>query len=105
MKEEHEIKTEHETWHCYCTCGSLEHQVHFDWWEECDEQPVRDMFMTIHLVDVPFWKRLKRGLAYIFGYKSRYGEFDEIVLGKEHAKAFHEIADKLDTMPETGVEQ
>ena len=58
------------------------------------------MFMTIHLVDVPFWKRVKKAISYILGHKSRYGEFDEVILGKQHAKAFHEIADKLDTMPE-----
>lgn len=77
-----------------CTCHSAEHQARFSWFGE----PDKFMSMEIHLADQPFWKRLRLGLAYILGRKSRFGEFDEICLGKRHAKAFREIAEKLESM-------
>lgn len=82
-------------WRCLCSCGSYEHQINFDYWEDSDGD--KNVYMTIHLAEYPFWKRLWRGLAYIFGHRSNYGDFDEVILSKEHAKSFHEIADTLDT--------
>ena len=80
-------------WDCLCSCGSYEHQIHFNWFE--DE---REMYLTVHLADRPFWRRLKDGIAYILGHKSMFGEFDEICLSRKHANALREVAGKLDTM-------
>lgn len=87
---------EHKNWHCICSCGSYEHQINFDYWEDSDGD--KDMYLTIHLASYPFWKRLWRGLKYIFGHKSNYGNFDEFILSKEHAKALHEVANILETL-------
>jgi hypothetical protein len=62
-----------------CSCGSLEHQVSF-WlnWED-DE-----LYLEIHLNNHDnFFKRLWTGLKYAFGYKSKYGHWDNIILDKE----------------------
>ena len=88
----------HKDWHCICSCGSHEHQVNFDYWEDLDGD--KNVYMTIHLAEYPFWKRLWRGLKYIFGHKSNYGNFDEFILSKKHAPALREIADILETLDE-----
>ena len=61
-----------------CDCGSLEHTVAFSYDEELDL-----MFMRPHLVTHrSFLQRLKYGLKYAFGYKSRFGAFDEIIFDR-----------------------
>ncbi len=63
-----------------CSCHSLEHQLAV-WYdkEECA------IFVEPHLIaHEGFFKRLWIGLKYAFGYKSRFGHFDETILeGKE----------------------
>lgn len=56
-----------------CACSSLEHMFVVT---ECDE----DLFLEVHLRPAPFGERLKRAVRYVFGRRSRYGSFDEIVL-------------------------
>lgn len=72
-----------------CECSSTEHQFvltyikgdlvknkEFDveWYEE-------DLLsIEVHLANYKnFWQRLIGGIKYIFGYKSRYGNFDSIL--------------------------
>jgi len=58
-----------------CECNSLEHQVIF-WYDDrygC-------LHCEPHLTTYRnFFKRLWCGLKYAFGYKSRYGDWDEII--------------------------
>lgn len=59
-----------------CECGSLEHQitVYYD-----DEE--RSLYFYPHLITYDnFFKRLWVGLKYAFGYKSRYGAWDEVIM-------------------------
>lgn len=92
----------HKRWTCVCDCNDYEHQIHFDYWEENDDADGivdKSLFLTVHLADKPFWQRLKYGIMYIFGYKSRYGAFDEFVLSKDkHAKVFREVSETLESM-------
>lgn len=61
----------------HCECHSAEHQVSFVILEH--EPDV--VYMEIHLTTYrSFWKRLVYGLKYAFGYKSKYGAWDEIIL-------------------------
>lgn len=65
-----------------CDCHNLEHQVSF-WYDQDDDS----LYIEPHLVTHRnFLKRLYIGIKYAFGYKSRYGEFDEIVLSPESQK-------------------
>lgn len=73
-----------------CDCGSPDHQFiirKFD-----DEEEV---YLTIHLTKKSFFKRLKYGLKYIFGYQSRYGAFDEIILNPDDADKLQKIVNAL----------
>jgi len=78
-----------------CECGSPEHQVLLtqipyddDYLNKCyaphlHEELKDEMFIRIHLCKRPFWQRVKYGIKYIFGYKSKYGAFDEIITSKK----------------------
>lgn len=62
-----------------CACGDVEHQMIFRTIDGDD-----DVYVSIYLVKLPFFKRLWFGLKYIFGYQSKYGAFDEVILTKKH---------------------
>ena len=74
-----------------CECASCEHQLIVRWDKDDDE-----VYATIHLANyMGFWKRLWCGLGYIFGHKSKYGEFDEVILRKEDANNLQKVVDHL----------
>jgi hypothetical protein len=43
-----------------------------------------------------FFKRLKAGLMYIFGYNCRYGNWEEFVLSPDHADKLRELSEMLE---------
>lgn len=61
-----------------CECNSIEHSLIFKY----DTDPNWEfVYVDIHLSKRNgFWERLKYGIKYIFGYKCRFGAFDEIIL-------------------------
>ena len=74
-----------------CECSSCEHQLVVSWDDKEDE-----VYVHVHLADCKgFWRRLWHGLQYAFGYKSRYGAFDEVILRKEDAPALQRVVDHL----------
>jgi hypothetical protein len=78
-----------------CSCYSSEHQIiiHLD--EGGDFYPP-EAYVNVHLVKRSFWYRVKYAVKYIFGYKSRYGAWDEFILDKSHADTLRQIAKHLD---------
>ena len=73
-----------------CDCSSREHQIII---EHDNEDNLT--YCHIHLVKHGFWRRLKAGLKYIFGYKCRYGQWDEFILKPEHANHLRELSELL----------
>jgi len=65
-----------------CSCHSDEHQVIFSYWDDGWEPEIE---FTVHLCKKSLLERIKRGVSYIFGHQSRYGDWDEILLKKEQA--------------------
>lgn len=62
-----------------CECGALEHQVAF--WYDPEEKSLHiQPRLNTHK---SFFERLWAGLKYAVGYKSRFGEWDEIWLDPE----------------------
>lgn len=55
----------------------------------------RNIYIHFHLPTQPFWKRLKHGIKYIFGYKSKFGDFDEIILDQRHYRQLVEASEYL----------
>jgi len=60
-----------------CECCSLDHQVSFAKFEDEPNTIYVETHLTTHR---GFLRRLWYGLKYAFGYKSRYGAWDEIIL-------------------------
>jgi hypothetical protein len=62
-----------------CDCHSPEHQFII-----IKDTKDNDVWLEIHLCPTPgfFW-RLWIGLKYAFGYRSRYGDFDSILISLE----------------------
>lgn len=63
-----------------CECNSAEHQILF---RKFTDEP-ETVYMEVHLsTNRGFWKRLWYGLKYAFGYKSRFGAWDELILSEK----------------------
>lgn len=77
-----------------CQCGDPSHQL-IIFYDNDTENP--NVYVSIHLVpETNFFKRLWRGLKYIFSNKrSIYGDFDEIILRPEDADKLQRAVDVL----------
>ena len=74
-----------------CDCSSAEHQLIVRW-----DNDDKEVSVNVHLANVDgFWKRLWHAAKYVFGYKSRYGAFDEIILRKEDADNLQKVVNHL----------
>lgn len=70
-----------------CECKSAEHQVILMGFTDEPE-----VYLQIHLNTTRnFWQRLWHGLRYVAGYKSRYGNWDELVLGPGELKKLNKF--------------
>lgn len=74
-----------------CACHSVEHQIVFR--KEIDDTP--EVYAEIHLNKLPFWKRLRYAIRYVFGYQCQYGAFDEFLFSEEHIEPLEEILKTL----------
>lgn len=59
-----------------CSCYELDHMLVLSSYE--DES---DFYINVKLNNLSFWSRLK----YLFGWKSKYGDWVEFVFTKQHA--------------------
>jgi hypothetical protein len=73
-----------------CECYSPEHQFIIRKFDDENE-----VYLTIHLTKQPIWRRLKYAFRYIFGYQSRFGAFDEIILNPDDADRLQKVVDSL----------
>ncbi len=56
-----------------CRCYSIEHSFVVS----ADDE---DLFIEVHLAALPFWSRVKHAINYVIGRKSKWGDFEEILL-------------------------
>jgi len=78
-----------------CDCSSLEHIVAFTYDEE-------DQFLYIQPRLNPkqsFLKRLRHAVKYVFGYRSRYGDFEEIILNINDIQILKNRLNSIDIRP------
>lgn len=73
-----------------CSCNSTEHSCIIS---SIEDEPV--IYLNVHLCKQPFFERLKYGIKYIFGYRSKYGDFDEFIFDKSHISQFENIIKQL----------
>ena len=69
-----------------CACHSVEHQIVIQ-----KDNEDKTLYCSIHLIPLPWYQRIANGIRYIFGYKCKYGDFDEFAFSKKHI-------DKLEQM-------
>lgn len=76
-----------------CQYNSVEHQFSFVWYEydDCESE----VYMEVHLAPLSWWNRLKNGIKYIFGHRSIYGDFDEVIFKKEDASKLERVVEFL----------
>lgn len=67
-----------------CACHSPDHTMRFHIEDDM-------IYLTVHLTQDGLFGRLKKGIAYILGYTSRYGHFDEFIIGQEERAKLLEI--------------
>jgi hypothetical protein len=65
-----------------CSCYSPEHLLTFSVWDE------GDIYAHVFLAPEVWYKRIWKGLKYIFGYKCCYGHFDEFILNPKDIDRF-----------------
>jgi hypothetical protein len=90
-----EIKNGFDGVYFECDCSNSEHIFRLSW----DTEDEHNMYLHVRLRShYSFWRRVKYALKYIFGYKSRYGAFEEFLITKEDAlelsKVFKEYGNK-----------
>jgi len=77
-----------------CECNSTEHQIVFN--KIDDDSDDKQIYCHIYLSDYPnFFKRVIIGIKYIFGYKCKYGHWDEFILSKKHSDDLKEMSEYL----------
>ncbi len=77
-----------------CSCHSTEHQMVMHKSDATDWYPP-EVYVHVHLIRRSFWYRLKYGLKYIFGYKSKFGAWDEFILDSSHVKDLEQVIQHL----------
>lgn len=73
-----------------CECHSSEHQIIITY---CNEDNI--YYAHIHLTNTNFWSRLIGGIKYIFGYKCKYGNWDEFIFSPSQAMKLIEMGNKM----------
>ena len=71
-----------------CECSSIEHILRMTYFNDTSSDDLDFLYVEVHLKSKPFFQRLWRGIRYIFGFRSRYGDFDEFCWSPETAKRF-----------------
>lgn len=77
-----------------CVCHSADHCyiINFDEWDN-----EKTVYIEPHLSTGGFWHRLKYAFKYLFGWKCRYGCFDEIIISKDNYHPLKKIVQYLES--------
>lgn len=68
-----------------CGCGNIGHHILYV--KDPDEP---EIYVYVQLADQPWYKRLWKGIKYIFGYKCRFGMYDELIVNEDNIHFFLE---------------
>lgn len=80
-----------------CECHDMQHQFVVS--HDSDPGWNEWIYVHVHLTQKSFWKRLKYGIAYVFGRRSCFGAFDEVMLDKAASERLRDALTKhINTM-------
>lgn len=72
-----------------CSCGDIEHQLVFSYFPDDVDKLV---YVSVYLnPDQGIFKRIWSAIKYIFGYRSKYGHFDEFILDSESVPKLNNV--------------
>ena len=75
-----------------CQCNNTEHQLTFSYFPK----EKGDVYVSIHLTpEYNIWRRIWMAIKYVFGYKCRYGYFDEFIFKKSDADKLQAVVNYL----------
>lgn len=78
-----------------CECNNLEHQLVFSYFP--DDEDYKYIYVSVNLIpERNIFKRIWCAIKYIFGYKSKYGPFDEFIIGQRDSHKLVKILKYLD---------
>lgn len=75
-----------------CLCSSQEHLWRL-WFDDDPSEPV--VYASFFLAELPWYGRLAAAFKYIFGYKCRYGHFEEFILNPDDCERMIGILRRL----------
>lgn len=75
-----------------CACKSTEHQIIFR--TICNDED-HWVYIDIHLAKRKWVKRFWYGIKYIFGFQSKYGAFEEIIITPEESHKLEKVVNYL----------
>ena len=85
-----------------CECESLEHLACFNYIEEeCSDDEgcvinLKYVTLSVRLKKLPFLLRLVKGIKYIFGDTSVYGDYDEFIINAKDVNKFKHVVKYLE---------
>jgi len=82
--------------HLICSCGLDEHQITFSMDDYMDDY-APEFYISYHLQSDSFLKRIKNAFKHIFGFKSRYGDFGNMLLTLKDADEIIDFLQKYKT--------
>lgn len=75
-----------------CQCNDPQHQFIIQT-IDFDNNP--EVFISVLLTPVGFFKRLLNGIKYILGHRCRYGDFQEIIINPDDADRLQDVVNML----------
>lgn len=75
-----------------CRCATPEHIWRL-WFDDDPSDPC--VFASVFLANGPWYSRLLTGVKYIFGYKCRFGHFEEFILNPEDCDRLIGVLERL----------
>ena len=72
-----------------CACYSDEHQLIFHY-----DPEEGDLWVDVHLRNMPWYNRVWQAIKHVFGYKCKYGCFDTWMLNADHVDRMIEMLQK-----------
>ena len=76
-----------------CRCHDIHHQFIIRT-VDFDKHP--EIYVSVFLYRYDFFKRLVNGIKYIFGHRSVFGYFDEVIIRPEDAPRLQKVVDMLE---------
>lgn len=75
-----------------CTCDAPEHTIRIAYFKDDSDLLYIDTPLTYNY---NIWHRIKLAVKYIFGYRSRYGFYQEFVLTPDRVKELKSVLDEF----------